>query len=494
MSNQKKHINLKLISYILTTVFLVSLIPLCWIGIYNFPSSDDFSIGMAASQVWQRNHSVFDTIFEGFRETGRLYMGWTGTFSTALLMALCPAVFSASAYMIVPYLMIGLLSFSIWYFIRTIVVHKIQGDMHLSNIISMIILFFTIQGMPSAVEGFYWYTGAVHYIFPHSFLLLFLGILIQAKPGNTKGQNIGKLILLSLLGIFIGGGNYMTALLTIILCCLFLSKWIIFKESGKKAYLIPFAFTLLSFLLNVFAPGNSVRQNVSTGFGPIKAIYMSFVDCFYFVWDYALGWKTLCLLLLLLPFCFILVKKTKFSFPYPIVVIVISYCILSSIFAPCLYGVGNVVSGRLQNTIYITYMILLVINYVYILGWISKKVNNRLTSEFTETSKLPIVFFSGAVIFTITISCIFVYKDTGFYHFASAISSLQSGQAAQYGAEGQERLEILLDHEQKDIVLHPFTDPPYLLYYEDITGDENDWRNRAICDFYGKNSAILIKE
>lgn len=494
MSNQKEQIQLKVISYIITGIFLASLIPLFLIGIYNFPSSDDFSMGMAASLVWQQTHSVFATIMEAFRETGRFYMGWTGTFSTSFLMALCPAVFGTKMYVIVSFLMIGLLSFSLWYFIQTVLVLKLHADKHLSNIISILVLLFTIQGMPSPVEGFYWYTGAVHYIFPHSFLLLFFSILMRERQNATKRKRIMKMILLIFVGIFVGGGNYMTALLAILLFCLLIFKWVVLKEKENRVYLMPMAFAFVAFLANVLAPGNSVRQDVATGLDPLKAIYMSFIESFYFIWNYTFSLKTVCLLLLLLPFVWLLIKNTKFLFPFPIIVLILSYCLLSVVFTPCLYGVGNVDGGRLQDTIYITYLILLVTNMIYILGWICRKMKVNDGEKPMRVSGFVSVFFAGVSLLVIVVSIIYIRRDPNFYVTSSAINSLRSGQAAKYGEEGQERLAILLDQQQRDIVLRPFTDPPYLLYYEDITEDKDDWRNIGICDFYGKDSAILLKE
>lgn len=494
MSNKKEWISLKVISYTVTGIFFALLIPLFWIGIYNFPSADDFSVGMAASRVWQQNHSVFETIIEAFRETGKLYMGWTGTFSTVFMMALCPAVFGKEMYVIVPFLMIVLLSFSMWYFIHTILRVKLHANKYLTNIIAMIIMLFTIQGMPSAVEGFYWYTGAVHYIFPFSFLLLFLSVLLKEKPNSTFRQKFTKIVILSLLGIFIGGGNFMTALILMIICSFIVCKWIVCKEVEKRIYLIPILLSIIAFFVNVLAPGNSVRQDVASGFGPIRAIYMSFYYCFHAVWNFTLCWKTVCFVLLLLPFVWMFVKSTNLSFKYPVLVIIVSICLMSALFTPCLYGVGNVDAGRLQDTIYIAFVILLVTNLIYILGWVSKKMIHTSSEESIITSKYYMLFFAGATFLTIVISIIFIHKDPNYYVTASAMHSLTSGQAAKYGEETQERLVQLLDQQQKDIAFHPFTNPPYVLFFGDITDNVDDWTNKAICQFYKKDSAILLKE
>lgn len=492
MNKQKQWSSLKVISYIVTVIFLLSVIPLLWIGIYNFPSSDDFSMGMAARQVWQQNHSVFATIIEAIRETGRLYLGWAGTYSTILFMTMCPAVFGEKAYVIVPYLMIGFLSFSMWYFFRVMMIKVLRADKYLTNIISMLVLLFTIQTMPSVVEGYYWFNGAVHYIFPYSFLLLFISILIKAETNREK-KSIAYIILLSLLGIFVGGGNFMTALLIILICCLFILKWILLKEKNKKLYFLPMCITFIAFIINILAPGNSVRQGVSSGLSPIKAIYMSFYESMQFILNYTFSWRTVCFILLLLPLVWLVVKGTGFSFKYPILVLIVSYCILSAVFTPCLYGVGNVVAGRLQNTIYISYILALVLNIFYILGWFCKLIMKRKTDMSMKAMRFVAFSIACASMLTILVSVFFIQRNPDYYAASSAIVSLKSGQAAQYGNECRERLSLLLDQNQKDIVLQPYTNPPSILFFEDITGDPNDWRNKAISEFYGKNSVILLQ-
>lgn len=74
-----------------------------------------------------------------------------------------------------------------------------------------------------------------------------------------------------------------------------------------------------------------------------------------------------------------------------------------------------------------------------------------------------------------------------------AISSMRSGQAQEYHACALRRLETLEDNDIKDAVLESFPSLPYVLYFDDITDDPDDWRNIGLSAYYGKDSVILQK-
>ena len=56
-----KRITPATLAVILTMVYLLSLVPLLWIGWYNYPSADDYSIGSNCRQIpgWDIIHPIF---------------------------------------------------------------------------------------------------------------------------------------------------------------------------------------------------------------------------------------------------------------------------------------------------------------------------------------------------------------------------------------------------------------------------------------------------
>lgn len=76
----------------------------------------------------------------------------------------------------------------------------------------------------------------------------------------------------------------------------------------------------------------------------------------------------------------------------------------------------------------------------------------------------------------------------------SAVNSLRYGYAQTYYSEYLERLTVLEDDSVKDVYFEPFTFYPYLLFFGDITDDPNDWTNRAMSSYYGKDSVTLLTD
>ena len=73
-----------------------------------------------------------------------------------------------------------------------------------------------------------------------------------------------------------------------------------------------------------------------------------------------------------------------------------------------------------------------------------------------------------------------------------ALNAVRTGQAQQYHAEFEARVEILEDTAQPDAVLQPYSVRPRVLYFDDATPDAANWRNEAMTDYYGKHSVIVL--
>ncbi|MFQ8600000.1 MAG: hypothetical protein ACLSAP_05005 [Oscillospiraceae bacterium] len=87
-------------------------------------------------------------------------------------------------------------------------------------------------------------------------------------------------------------------------------------------------------------------------------------------------------------------------------------------------------------------------------------------------------------------SCVMV-SDRVTFTSASAVKSLESGEARQYYDVAQQRLVLLKDDSLKDVVLLPYPVKPYVLYFDDITSDPENSRNRHMSKYYDKQSVRL---
>ena len=53
---------------------------------------------------------------------------------------------------------------------------------------------------------------------------------------------------------------------------------------------------------------------------------------------------------------------------------------------------------------------------------------------------------------------------------------------------------ILNDESIKDVVFHPYSRRPYLLFFIDVTDDKDNWINEAYSRYFNKDSVVLSEE
>lgn len=494
----KRWVTPKRLSVFLTIVYMASLIPLLWIGYYNYPSADDYSIGSNCRQAWVATHSVLVTVWAGIVRAAEDWLDWMGYFTSNFLMAIPPSTFGERAYVLTCWIMIVMLSLSTMYLLRTVFVKVFKADKHVSNCVIMLMLFITVQRMVGRVEAFYWYSGAANYILVHSFCMFFYGLLISAVYDTGK-KRIFDLTVASVLGFLTGGGNQMTALngaivLLVVIGFLTVQK----KWKEYKGHIVPIAFFYIGFILNVAAPGNWVRAEGATGMNPIKAVFVSFYYCL----DYCLsewsGWPVLLLVLALIPLFFHMAKKTDFQFRYPVIVVLFGYCLVSAMMTPPLFAVGSMEAARLQALTYTMYILVLTLCVGYVTGWVRRKAEaaserKKQTAKDTLFSVNEIWCILGCLLFFAFASVITVVPEPHYFSFSSAMTDLANGSAKAYGDALKERIEIYRSGD-KDAVVEPLTAQPQLLYFSDIKEDPEDWENRGLCRFYGIDSVRVEKK
>ena len=485
----KREITPRRLSLFLTIIYIISLIPLLWIGYYNYPSADDYSIGSSCRQAFVTTHSLFATVFAGIARAIEDWLTWMGYFTSNFLMALPPNTFGERAYVATVWIMLIMLSLSTFYLLKTFLVKICGADMHLSNCIIMLMLFVTVQRTTGRVEAFYWYSGAANYMLVHSFCLFFYGLLLSAARDTGK-KRVFDLTAASILGFLTAGGNQMTALngavvlLTAICLITVLKKW-----RAYRSLLIPIGFYYFGFILNVAAPGNWVRAEQANGMNPIKAVLVSFYYCLDYCINEWSGWPVLLLVIALVPLFYKIAKQVKFSFPYPVFVVVFGYCLVSAMMTPPLFAVGSMEAARLQALTYTMYILVLTLCVGYVTGWVSRKAEKQ--KALKDEAEKQEGFSSGelwcvlsCIVFFALASAVTVIPEPHYFVFSSAVTDLTNGSAKAYGEARRARIEIYGSGE-KDVVVEPLPAQPELIYFSDIKKDPEDWENRGLCRFYG---------
>lgn len=467
-------------------VLLLGMIPLGWLGRYNYPTGDDYYYGVEAHLVWQQTGSFTQAFAAACSGVADTYRDWQGTFSALLLMYLPPNIFSNTAYHLVTLVILLLLCGSIFYLLRPLICRFLPGTNGEWITISSILSFLCIQTVAFQSDSFYWYNGSMYYTGFFAVTLFFLGTLLRYL---YNGKRILLLPLL-LFAVFLGGGNYVSLLPCMLLVVTV--TFLLLLQKNKKAYVcgITSAVLLLSFAVSAMAPGNQVRQDGMWKIPAWKAIAKSLLQGIRYTFAWTGLWWLLAALLLLPVFLRILREKNGKSFSHPILFTGYAYGLFCSMSCPLFYTMNSTGPGRAVAIVYYMFLLISFAVFVYWIGFVVRKLQMRQNASEKKgvTGKLKIVRYVAMALLLLGI------LFTGLWQEVSAVKAarvLADGEAAAYAAEYEERLLLLNDPEVTDVVLTPFTHQPAMIYTGDLPGDPEDPTSERTAQYFGKNSIYV---
>lgn len=496
MKLKKEELHVRIIFVGTVLLLFAVMVPLFIIGHYNFASVDDIGYANTAEIVWEETHSVIKVFVGQLSYAWDYWHIWQGTFAAEWFVTSVMGIFSRDAYFMGTYLALGGFVLSEM-FLFMVILKKVMGaDTYRAGIVSVCVICAQVLLTPVPSEAFYWFCGAVLYtvVYNEAAALFALLVLLYDNPKKIPG----KILLcagIALLTVMVSGGTYVT-LIGMLLVYLFTTIWFWYRKNPNRWFVSAgMALYMAGFLVNVLAPGNQKRLATADAadMSAIKAVLLSVKEAaFYTVGNTIL--PCVILALLFLPLFVNIVKKKNYRYPFPILVTLISFGIFAAQFTPTIYTLGITGAGRIQNLYRWTFYIWLYGNELYWTGWFLRRANslnfeNREGSAQRKCYLLP-GWIAGGVLL-----CLSLYiwgGDT--LTTVSAVITLRRGEAQTYYAEYQERLAVLEDDTVKDVCFEPYTYYPYLLFFGDITGDPEDWVNRAVAAYYGKDSVTLIKK
>lgn len=477
------------IGLLIATVLL--LLPMIIVSFYSHPSADDYNYGIFTMNVFKEKGII--ALIEGmFKSIYRSYNMWQGTFSAVALFSLNPSVLGHNFYFLTTIIVLSVFFVSVFMLFNQILYKSLKVDKIVYYIVEMIFTMICIQTIPDKTQAFYWWNGASYYMIFFSLELIEIALLIKVYIYN-KETKINRLTT-PLLVLFISGGNYITALQQIIVLFL-LNIYLLFVKKDKSAlHLLVIA--ILGLGVSAIAPGNKYRARMLSGMSPLKSIFMSFV----YAWRKTIEWfKPLNIFIILIMVLMITpyYENTNYKFKCPLLVILLSYCIFAAEFTPTLYSTASIGEGRLWNIMYISFLLLLFLNLIYIVGFFRRKLveNNVIKKGFIKKTykilSLYNVFFISFVVLFISVN---VYNNKFYITSYSCYFILHDNQARVYDMEYKERIKLLEDNNIKDVEFKEFSKYPYPLFYSDVGEDINDWRNVPIATIYNKNSVKLVRQ
>lgn len=536
----EKSCDLRRLSYLLIVIYALSLIPVLVIGKYDYPSADDFSMGLGTRLVYEATGSLLAVAGKILSETVRYYRTWIGYFTSCLFTTVSPATFGEAWYALTPAVILLALHVGVAVFFYALMDKALGMNRYVRRCMTVLALFLMVQRMPEGslrVEAFYWYSGAGNYTLTFSAGLLYLAFYVLSICGVRSKNRSLFLVLACIMGFLAGGGNYLSALSFAVVSVLFAVYLVKRKtrqgENSRMGRLcvignfLPAAFYLCGFAVSCLSPGNRIRGGEAEGYGALKSILLSLYYTLSYPLNQWMNWAVLLILALAGVIFWMGFAEIEFSganakaggaaasekagetvrgaaapekagngaqavqlgFTAPFPAAVLAYGIVSCVVTPALYAQGNMDAGRIQSTFWLHAVLVLLLLEWYLVGGLYRRFSKEQNASAASCLRNGAGGFVRAILlFFIVFSLLAVKGNPDFYTGTSAVSELLDGSAAQYGRENEERLRILKNPREQDAVLPRYTVQPNLLYFEDVSEDPDDWINQKMSEYYGKNS------
>lgn len=496
--------SLKPLTICLICIYVITLIPLFVLGYYNWPSADDFSMALQPHQTFVATGSVLATVQAAFEKTIYLYNNWIGYFFSSLLTTLSPSIFNERLSVLTPYIIISVLTLGTFVFFHGLLVTFAGSSREHANIVSVLTLLLIIQSMKgsSRVESFYWYSGAINYMFMYGLALLYLGLMLGFVFGGKKSYL--RLFFISLLAFLLGGCNYMTALSLAIISALILVLPILLKfgivrlddkekETRAKLLMIPAVLNLAGLVVSAVAPGNAIRSSANSGMGPVTAIITSLTSTITVCFGELFRWEVVAVLVIIAVLTWNLAPSFKVRFSYPVIFVIFAYGMVSANMTPPYFATGNIGAERIYSLIWAQFITFSVLTTIYISAWLRQKrlatsKDSASSNAGVLISRMSAMILAGTIALTAIFSFASMIKDHHYFSASSAAYDIIKGKALIYLDENIDRLKVLQDDSQKDVVLDRHTERPELLFHEDIYPDSNEWINTVVAKYYNKNT------
>ena len=125
---------------VLGFVFLLSLIPLYLISLYDFQSADDFFYLGQTLPVWEQTGSIIAVLQTAVQQTIQRYFEWQGNFSFIFLTFLQPASFGEQYYGLTAVITLTTLILCELYFLKVVLRSYMKASGSTYWIVSLLLL------------------------------------------------------------------------------------------------------------------------------------------------------------------------------------------------------------------------------------------------------------------------------------------------------------------------------------------------------------------
>lgn len=491
--NEKKY---RKWAVLLVAVFIIFLIPAVYLGRYDYPWSDDFEYSYRVYHTYRDTGSFFRAVGAAAEVVKTNYLHWQGTYSSIFLMSLLPGVLYESGFWMKPLIMLSVLSAGIFSLLYTVGRHVLKADRYITASFSAVCCFVMIQTIPHPRHGYFWYNGAVHYTFMCGLLLILVTLLLRTFV--THGHAVAQIIGACICAVVIGGGNHITAMLMVLLLPVMAVLFYLYdkrKEKAWKAVIGVWVLGTAAYIVNAMAPGNTYRQSRYNKPNLIYAVIASVQDA---VDNFTVGPLMLVVLAVAVPLLWMAVRKNRIRVRLPWLCLAACLCFYIVMFFPTHYT-GYSLQERMLNVIFIMRtFLLLFVELILVSMW-----ENRAGKATAEQKDIPSpdgiralamrIIIAGWILIMLCFTASFRwYSSEQPMMSLSAIYSLATGEAAQFGREMKERFRILNETTETKVDLAPLTTETYLIPGEDLIVVPTYWVNVAWCHYFEKEEIKIV--
>ncbi|MCR5428496.1 MAG: hypothetical protein K6F16_05840 [Lachnospiraceae bacterium] len=542
-----KKITTKVLAAISLILYILSCIPVIYIGFFNYASGDDYLYGAPVKHAIEDHAGFLQVIHVAWQDVIREYHTFQGTLATMFVWRFEPSIWGEKLYTITIFISVGILNIGIFFLFYVILTKLLKLKKSVYLIASSLALFMIIQFMVYPASGLYFFPGVIRYTFAFGLVCLACGNTILYLT-EGRGRNLVAVVLLM---TYLGGSGFPPIVMSG-LGVFFLMAWgFLSGDPAKKRrsliMLIPLGLELVGFIIAATCPGNKFRGGEDFGFS-IGRVFEVFYKSFKFgtveLFKYFLDVRPLCLLPV---FVFVLafasgVKKAseaqgasevrvRITVKKLLTVGILGWFIVCMTRSPEYYA-GDTVWAGISGGVYDSYYYVSVV-YIVVMsamlglfaGGVRKSVKssglsgaetasggsrfadiapggnrfadiapggNRFAdiapggNRFADIAPGALLVFMILFVALLNRHLIGNMVDYDIYKFVS------SGGAADYEAQMQERLAVFNDPNVTDAVVPYINDKQGPLMHMPITEDVDGYTNQVTADFYGKNTVQAI--
>lgn len=478
----------------------VLLLPVFVLAVFARPSADDFIYAARTHAVVQQYGFDLPRLLRAAWDTNVYYYeNWQGLYVSGFTLAFQPAIFGNKWYGVTILCVLLPLFFCLYGLARCVVLRLDPAQKRLPWALALLLTFAFIEGMPTPVEGLYWFNGAMNYLPYFSLAVLNAGLAFALCFADKLTARRRLLYMLAgcVCSLLIGGGHQVAGLLNVLLLLLAAVLCAVRRRNFRQVPAL--AAAVIGLLLNVLAPGTRVRTSGFAGAGVVEAVVKSFILAA-MEWIRWLDVPLLCLLALLaMPFLHLARSAVLPDrvFRRPWLGAAVTFVLMwAMIFLPS-YTMGGIGAGRLLNVVWMAFVLGLATTEFLLLGWLERVrgVSLHAAERFCRGHVRALGLAAACML--VLMACIgsHTVKEGQDSYFATSLEAayeLADGQARRYAAALDEREAVLNDASRPEVEIPSLRndDRPWLLFYTDVAPGPDMW---GLTPYFGKQSVTITE-